>query len=110
MAAPDVKQYIEESRARMRRELDDNRSRWTAASQLVKEYMEQIETDQEIISICMQHRVILLRELDLTELGYRDRLSTLKIMRYAIGDYVYNQLREHEYHLSAELESSMNAI
>lgn len=109
MAAPDVRQYIEDARARMERELEDNRS-WTSASQLVKEFMEQIETDQEIIAICLQHRVILLRDLDLNQIGFRDHPSALKIMRFAIGDYVFVRLREHEYELSARLDSTMSAI
>lgn len=109
MAAPNVSVYIDEAKKRMTREKNESQS-WTSAHLLVKEFMEQLETDQEIISICAAHRVILLRDLDMSQFGYREQTSALKIMRYAIGDYLFTQLREFEFHLIAELETSMHAI
>lgn len=109
MAAPHLSTFVQDAKDRMRREKEESQN-WTPATQLVKEYMEQIETDQDILAICNGHRVVLLREIEMSQFGYREQTSVLKIMRYAIGDYLFTQLREFEYHLTAELESSMNAI
>ena len=85
---------------------------WVAFSDFlsVKNFMEQIDTDQEILAICADNPVVLLRDLDLSQITHRDNPTVLKIMRYAIGDYLYTRLREYEYDLTAELKTSMSAI
>lgn len=109
MAAPALDSYLSEAKQRMESELETN-GNWTPATQLVKDYLEGIETDQEILAICHRHRVILLRDIDMRQFGHRENTSVIKIMRYAIGDYLFTQLREFEFHLIARLDVSMNAL